>query len=278
MLREFPPTIASEDIFHLRGLSFNALVALSTIGIARDAIGVAMGLEQQSARLMANGARPSLVLQAPGKLSEDTGKRLGQQFRDAYSGLQNTGGVPVLEQGIEAKPLQLTSVDMEFMAQRAFELQDIARFYKIPQHKLGTDQLRGVNIVQVNQDYVNNTIMPDLHRWEQKFDFCFGLSEQNLEIHFDETILLRADIATRYAANRIAIGGAAWATVNEVREGEHLPPADPEAEGADQITRPANMAAIGSDKTGTAPDGAGHPFDAEGGVPGADNVESEPEK
>ena len=45
MLRDFPTTMAEEDIFHLRGLSFNALVGASTIGLARDAIGVAMGLE-----------------------------------------------------------------------------------------------------------------------------------------------------------------------------------------------------------------------------------------
>ncbi len=197
MLREFPSSIASEDIFHLRGLSLNALMALSTIGIARDSIGVAKGLEQQTARQMANGARPSMVLEAPHKLSEDAGTRLNQQFRDAYAGFQNVGGVPALEQGIKANQLQLTSVDMEFMAQRAYQVQDIARFYRIPPHKLGTDQLRGVNIVQMDQDYVNNTVMPDLHRWEQKFDQVFGLSDEGLEIDMDETVLLRADITTR---------------------------------------------------------------------------------
>jgi HK97 family phage portal protein len=275
MLREFPSSIAEEDIFHLRGVSFNSLMALSTIGMARDAIGVSMGLEQQTARQMANGARPSMVLEMDGKLSEDTAKRLGQQFRDAFGGIRNTGGVPILEQGIKANQLQLTSVDMEFMAQRSFQLADIARFYKIPQHKLGTDQLRGVNIVQVNQDYVNNTVMPDLHRWEEKFDQVFSLAEQDLEIDFDETVLLRADIATRFTANRIALGGGAFVTVNEVREAENLEPVDPKATGADQVTRPVNMASIGSDLTGTAPDGAGHPTAAEGGVPGADHVPSD---
>ena len=64
MLRDFPVAIPAEDMFHLRGLSFNALVSASTIGLARDSIGVAMALEQQAARWMANGARPSVVLQS----------------------------------------------------------------------------------------------------------------------------------------------------------------------------------------------------------------------
>jgi HK97 family phage portal protein len=274
MLREFPSSINSEDIFHIRGLSFNALVSLSTIGIARDTIGVAMGLEQQAARLMANGARPGMILECPTQLSEDAAARLGRQFSQTFAGIQNTGRTPVLEQGIKANQLQLTSVDLEFMAQRAFQLAEVSRFWRIPSHKLGTEPLRGVNLVQVDQDYVSSTIMPDLHRWEQKFDQVFQLSEQDIEIKFDETVLLRADIATRYAAARIALGGGAWASVNEVRAGEDMSPADVDATGADAIQAPVNMAAIGSDKTGTAPDGAGAPPAAEGGAGGADNVPS----
>ena len=46
----------------------------------------------------------------------------------------------------------------------------------------------------------------------------------------------------------------------------------PEGGEADKLHFPQNMAASGSQSTGTAPDGAGHPFDSEGGVAGADNV------
>jgi hypothetical protein len=43
--------------------------------------------------------------------------------------------------------------------------------------------------------------------------------------------------------------------VNEVRRGEQLPP----VEGGDVIYQPTNLAGLGSDKTGTAADGAGRP-------------------
>ncbi len=274
MLREFPTSIAAEDIFHLRGVSFNSLVALSTIGMARDSIGVAMGLEQQTARFMGSGMRPSMQIEVPGKLSEDSAKRLSQQIRDSWGGIQNAGGVPIFEQGTKATALQLTSVDLEFMAQRAFQLQDIARFYRIPPHKLGTDNLRGVNIVQMDQDYVNNTVMPDLHRWEQKFDAIFGLTELGLEIDFDETVLLRADITTRYNSARIGLLSG-FLSPDEVRAGEDLPP----VEGGDQVMRPLNMAALGSDTTGTSPDGAGRQPHGEQGTPPADATDgAEPRK
>lgn len=274
MLRDFPSSIASEDVFHIRGLTFNSLVAFSTIGMARDSIGVAMGLEQQSARLMANGSRPSGVLMSKKQLSEPAAQRLKGQWRELTAGVGATGATPILEEGLEWKALQITSVDLEFMAQRNFQVVDICRFYRTPPYKLGIVELRGINIDQINQDYVNNTVMPDLHRLEQKIDQTFELSEQDLEVSLDETVLLRADITTRFTANRIALGGAAFATVNEVRAGEGLPPANPDATGADAITRPVNMATLGSDITGTAPDGAGRPAASEGGAGGADNVAS----
>ncbi|MDR3495304.1 MAG: phage portal protein [Ancalomicrobiaceae bacterium] len=270
VLKDFPYAIAKEDMFHLPGLAFNALVGASTIGLARDAIGVSMGLEQQSARWMANGSRPSVILQSKKALNKEAGDRLKQAWRDMSQGIQNVGTTMVLEDGIEAKELKLTSVDMEFMAQRKFSVEDICRFYRMPPFKLGLTELRGVDIDQVTQDYVNNTVMPDLHRLEQEHDAFFNLSEQGLEIRLDETVLLRADITTRYTAARIALGGGAFASVNEVRRGEDWPDADPEATGADAITRPVNMATIGSNITGTAPDGAGRPAANTGGVPKPD--------
>jgi HK97 family phage portal protein len=266
MLRDFPQAIAAEDMLHLRGLSFNSLMGLSTIGAARDAIGLAMGQEQQASRWMSNGARPSFALLVKTRLTESAGKRLKQQFNDVAQGVNNTGNTVILEEGIEPKPLQLTAADLAFLEQRQFSVPEIARFWRVPPHKLGAELMRGINVDQVNQDYVNNTVMPDLHRWEQKFADYFGLGEQELEVDMDETVLLRADITARYNAGRIGIL-TSMMTPNEFRAGEGLPPKP----GGDDLLRPVNMASAGSDITGAAGDGAGRPAAGEGPhMPAAD--------
>ena len=266
MLRDFPQAIAAEDMLHLRGLSFNSLMGLSTIGAARDAIGLAMGQEQQASRWMSNGARPSFALLVKTRLTESAAKRLKQQFNDVAQGVNNTGNTVILEEGIEPKPLQLTAADLAFLEQRQFSVPEIARFWRVPPHKLGAELMRGINVDQVNQDYVNNTVMPDLHRWEQKFADYFGLGEQELEVDMDETVLLRADITARYNAGRIGIL-TSMITPNEFRAGEGLPPLP----GGDDLLRPVNMASAGSDITGAAPDGAGRPAAGEGPhMPAAD--------
>jgi HK97 family phage portal protein len=255
MLREFPSTIAAEDIFHLKGLTFNALVALSNIGNARDAIGVAMGLEQQAARWMKNGARPSMVLQTDKQVPEPIALRLKAQFDQYKAGLENTGQTLLLEDGIKAQALSLTSSDVSFIEQRKFEVEDICRFYRMPPFKLGATELRGLDIDAINNEYVAGAVMPDLHRMEQRIEHSFDLPAQNISVSFDERVLLRSDTKTRFANARLGLGGASFLTINEVRAGEQLPPV-PEG---DDLYQPVNLAAVGSDSTGGAPDGAGRP-------------------
>ena len=256
MLRGQPVAIPEEDVFHLRGLSFNALVGVSTIGLARDAIGLAMGLEQQAARWVGNGARPSGVLKAKTRLSEAAAMRLKQQWQAFTGGLQNVGQTAVLEEGVEWQAVQLTSVDLEFIQQRNLQIADIARYYDVPLSRLGIAGSTSSKITPAEdeQAYVNHTVMPDLVVAEQKFVQVFGLDHEGIEVDFDEGQLLRADIMTRYNAARLGVLTGIL-TPNEVRRSEGLPPMP----GGDRLMVPANTAALGSDMTGTAPDAAGRP-------------------
>ncbi|MBN9135473.1 MAG: phage portal protein [Phyllobacterium sp.] len=266
-LRGMPLAIPAEDMFHLRGLTFNMLVGASTIGLARDSIGVAMGLEQQAARFMANGARPSGVLQTAKKISEDAAKRLREQWESFRTGLQNVGRTAILEDGLEWKPMQLSSVDLQFIEQRKASVEDIARWWGVPLYKLNVaNELRGLKLDEAEQSYVNTTIMPDLEAWEQKFIQTFDLDRDGFVVNFDERRLLRASESTRINNQRLKVMSG-LATQNECRAEEGLSPVD----GGNVLLRPVNLAASGSDMTGTAPDGAGRPPSGQLPDPGAAN-------
>jgi HK97 family phage portal protein len=255
MLRGFPVAIPAEDIFHLRGPSFNMLIGASTIGLARDTVGLATAQSQQQSRWMGNGARPSVVLQSPRTLTEDAAKRLKASWNDFQSGLQNVGKTAVLEDGVEAKPLQLTSVDLDFINQCNLTIQDVSRFFNVPTRKLAQpDTTRGSTIIQEEQAYVNGAVSPRLGHIEQKFLVTFDLDKEGLELDLNEDDLLRADPLTRYNLGRIGkLSGLI--TTNEWRRGERLPP-DPQG---DTIMQPVNMAALGSNMNGQAPDASGRP-------------------
>lgn len=259
MLSDFPTSIPSEDMFHVRGVSFNSLVGVSTIGLARDAIGLDMALEQQANRWIANGARPATWLKTAKTLTDKTAKRLKQQFEDLFAGYSNTGKTVVLEDGIEPVALQLTSVDLQFIEQRKLQPEAICRYFGVPPHKAGVFvEGRGTaqNQAAQDQDYVNSAITQRAENFEQRFAWTFGLDLEGLNIELDLSKLLRADALTRANVSRINVL-TGLRTQNEERIADGLPP----KEGGDRLMMPVNMAAEGSNITGEAPDGAGRPKD-----------------
>ena len=137
VLRQEPLLIHSDDIFHLKALTLNGLIGLSPISMARESIGLAISQEQLASRWAANGARPSGVLQTDRKLSPESAARLGEQWKTIHSGSMNAGKVAVLEEGLKWEALSMSSVDMEFLASRQFQLAEIARVYRVPMHMLG---------------------------------------------------------------------------------------------------------------------------------------------
>jgi HK97 family phage portal protein len=83
VLKEFPLAIPAESIFHLKGLGLGSpVISPARIGLARDTIGLAIGLEQQAARWIANGARPGGVLEVAKSLTEGAAKRHRKHRRD----------------------------------------------------------------------------------------------------------------------------------------------------------------------------------------------------
>ena len=265
VLQPFPLAIPAEDVLHLRGISFNMLVGASTIGLARDAIGLAIGQSQQQSRWVGNGARPSVILESDKSLNPEAAARLKAGWESFSAGIQNVGRTAVLENGVKAKALQLTSVDLQFIDQVNLTVQDIARFFGVPTRKLmQPDSTRGSTIIQEEQAYVNATVSPLLDMIEQKFEQVFDLDQEGLELDLNEDALLRADPLTRYNLGRIGKLSGLIST-NEFRRAERLPAVP----GGDVLMQPVNMAALGSNMNGQPADGAGRPKDGQGPVDGA---------
>ncbi len=267
VLRGIPFLVPYADVFHLKDLSADGLIGQSPISLAREAIGLGLAYEQQQARLMGNGARPSGVLSTERPLTEEVAARLKENWKQLHGGLFNTGQVAVLEAGLKWTPLSLSPADLQFIHLRQFQVIEMCRILRIPPHMLG-DLTRGTyqNIVQQAQEYRNNTLTSHSDIWERRMDLTFGLRAKGLFVDFDETTLLKADLSARYMAYRIGrLSG--WLTTNEIRLAEGLDP----VEGGDELMQPLNMGPIdGSDMTGAGGEGGGRPKDGDipEGAPG----------
>lgn len=262
-LRDYPLLISSDDILHLRYASSNTLVGLSPIGVEAEAIALAKAQEKVAAGLMRRGATPSGVLMSDRKLPEDAARELKTTWNETNAGLNNAGGTAVLEYGIKFQPLTMNSVDMEFIASRNFQVEEICRIFDVSPAKIHVgEEQQGRNFEQIQLAHATDAVHPDLVRWEQKLESFFGLDPQEYDVWFDETELLRADMVARANSARV-LQVSGITKPNESRAQFRLNP-DPDG---DTLLVPANVVPIkdagkkqqgvgpGSDQSGATGDG-----------------------
>lgn len=215
------------------------------------------GYERQAAQYMSQGANSSGILTTDKSLTPDAAKRMGQDWKDKKSGLQNAGKIVVLEQGLKYQPTTLSASDAEYIAARGLQIQEVARIWRIPAHMLGDlGRSTNNNISQQAQEYINLTMSSYTARWSWKLDVDFGLRQQNLFVDYDLTQLTRGDQTQRYSNYARGISGG-FLTQNEARKDDGRDP----LEGGDELLKPMNLASAGSHATGGPADGGGRPAD-----------------
>ena len=225
------------DIIHVSPTaSLNGLTGEAPVRTAREAVALAIVLEQHAARLFKNGGRPSGILSFPQKLGAEVAKRIKLSWQAATGG-SNSGGTAVLEEGGTFTPLAFSSVDSEFAAMRAFQIVEIARAFGVPPTFLADfSRATWSNIVEANRQLVTFSLSPWFRSWEAAYRRVLLTDEDRragVSIEFVVDALLEGSTAER--AEAIAKFRAAGVmTANEARRLENLP-AKP---GGDELSNP----------------------------------------
>jgi HK97 family phage portal protein len=256
MLINEPFLIPAEDILHIRGLSLNGLLGAARIVLGKEAIGLNLALQDQSARWMGQGSKPSGVLSTDKKLTTEAAKRIAADWRDTNAGPQNVARTVVLEQGLKYQQVAFSAVDLDHIKSRQFQLEEVARLLRIPLYKVGAAQAKGASgtIEQQAMEYINETLTGYVSRFSEKYDLAFDIEGEGLELGHDFSVLTRADQSSRYANYSKAIAGG-YLKPNEARVDDGRDP----AEGGDNLWQPVNVAFAGSQATGAGADGGGRP-------------------
>ena len=232
--------LPAEDVLHIPGLGFDGLIGYSPIAMARNAVGMTLACEEYGASFFANGARPGGVLQHPGVLKDPA--KLRESWQAVYGGAANTGKVAVLEEGMTYQQIGIPPEEAQFLETRKFQVDEIARLYRIPPHMVGDlDKSSFSNIEQQSLEFVKYTLNPWVVRWEQALQKSLLLPEERKRyfIRFNVDGLLRGDYQSRmqgYAVGR----QNGWLSANDIREMEDMNPI-PAEEGGDTYLINGNM-------------------------------------
>ena len=224
----------SHEIFHLHGLGFNGIGGYSIARLAREGIGVALALRASGAALFGNNSRPGGVLQTPQKLDDAARRNMRKSWERVHGGAEAFHKTAILEQGVTFTPIAMTNKDAMWIEAGHFSVEEFARWLRIPPHKI-QHLLRSTfsNIVAQNIEYVTDTLMPWLIRWEQEIQRkliapLFG--NRSRAPFFAEHVvdaLLRGDIETRYKAYAIGRNWG-WESANSILGLENRNPIGPQ--------------------------------------------------
>lgn len=240
------------EMLVLRGPGWDGVTAWKPVALLREAIGLALAAEAHGAHTFGNGGMPGGVLELPNAITVDRAREIGAAWKESYGG-DNSGKLAVLTNGAKFHALALKAGEMQMIETRKWQVEDIARGFRVFPHMIGAGQQATTyaSAESFFAAHVAYTLMPWMVRIEQAIERdCFTDLDRaaGLQAKLSAQALLRGN-----AKDRAAFYGAAikdgWMTRNEARGLEDLNPLD----GLDVPLMPLNMG-DGSDPPAPEPD------------------------
>lgn len=232
--------LSPTDVLHIPGLGFDGLVGYSPIAMAKNAIGLAIATEEYGSKFFANGAAPSGVLEHPGILKDP--EKVRSSWMQTFGGSHNANKVAVLEEGMKYTPISISPNEAQFLETRKFQIDEIARIFRVPPHMIGDLEKSSFNnIEQQSLEFVKYTLDPWVTRWEQgiKRRLFTEDEKKTFYVKFNVDGLLRGDYQSRMNGYATARQNG-WMSANDIRELENLDRISAE-EGGDLYLINGNM-------------------------------------
>ena len=223
--------LKAEEVLHIPGLGFDGLIGYSPIAMAKNAVGMTLACEEYGASFFANGANPGGVLEHPGVLKDPS--KVRESWNSVYRGVNNAHKIAVLEEGMKYQQIGIPPEEAQFLETRKFQINEIARLYRIPPHMVGDlDKSSFSNIEQQSLEFVKYTLDPWVIRLEQSLQRSLLLPGEKgkyfIKLNVDG--LLRGDYQSRM--NGYAVGRQnGWFSANDIREMENMNPIPDEQGG-----------------------------------------------
>uniref|UniRef100_UPI003904B847 phage portal protein n=1 Tax=Gudongella sp. SC589 TaxID=3385990 RepID=UPI003904B847 len=214
--------LRKQDVLHIPGLGFDGLVGYSPIAMAKNAVGMTIATEEYGASFFANGANPGGVLEHPGVLKDP--KKVRDSWNEVYRGTANAHKIAVLEEGMKYQQIGIPPEEAQFLETRKFQINEIARLYRIPPHMVGDlEKSSFSNIEQQSLEFVKYTLDPWVIRWEQAMQRSLLLPKEKQEffIRLNVDGLLRGDYQSRMNGYAVGIQNG-FLCPNDVRELENM--------------------------------------------------------
>jgi HK97 family phage portal protein len=236
--------LSSDIIWHLHGIG-DGLNGYSPIGLMRKAVSLGLSAEEFGKKFFDNDARPGIVVEHPGSLSEKALKNMKDSWNEDHQGVSKSHRMRVLEEGMKLHEVGIPPKDAQFLEIRKFQTTEIARIFRVPPHMIADlERATFTNIEHQGIEFVKYSILPWAKRIESSIYKFLYLERERLS-NYPEFLLAgleRGDITSRYTAYGTGKQWG-WLSTNDIRRMENMEPVD----GGDELYIPLNMMPVGQE-------------------------------
>ncbi|MFF9043340.1 phage portal protein [Streptomyces parvulus] len=233
-----------DEVIHIHGYSPTDMTyGESPIEALRELILESSQAAKQREQMWRGGARLTGVLVRPPDAPE-WGKEERRRFREMWrtfsAGGGAEGGTPILEDGMDYKPVGFNPEQAQYIEARKLNREECAAAYYIPPPLIGIlDHATYSNIKEQHAHLYQDTLGPWTVDLQQEFvaQLLPDLPDsQDVYCEFNVEAKMRGDFESQATAASTATGGP-WMTRNEIRARNNLPA----VEGGDELIVPLNV-------------------------------------
>ncbi|AKX52028.1 portal protein [Thiopseudomonas alkaliphila] len=193
--------IAFSNLMHIPAFSLDGINGLSPLRYGAVVIGSAISADKAASSTFQNGLMPTVAFSVNRVLTKEQRDDF-REYVEKLSGAMNAGRSPVLESGVEAKPIGIDPADAQLLESRGWSVEEICRFFRVPPWMVGHTEKStswGTGIEQQMIGFLTFTLAPWLERIEQAINKNL-LTIVQRQTHYAEFALeglLRADSQAR---------------------------------------------------------------------------------
>lgn len=234
-------TLQKNEIWHLRGLSWDGWRGLDGIRLMRESVSLGLALEKHGSKMFKNGASVGGLISTDQTLNDKQRKDLRDDWESRHSGAENAYKTAILWGGMKYTPMATANDSAQFLESRRFQVEDVCRVFKVFPIMVGHSDKTATyaSADQMFLAHFRQTINPWLVRIEQSAD-CNLLTDAEIDsglgTKFTRNALMSMAYKDRseYYGKMYSIGAM---NPNEIRALEEMNPYD----GGEQYRVPLNM-------------------------------------
>lgn len=240
----------ADEVVYFRGYGLDKDIGISPLEALRRTLREEYAAGEMREQVMRNGARMSGYLERPKDAPEwsDTARdRFKRNWQAQYSGAgPGAGGTPILEDGMQFKPVSQTARDLQYIESRKLTREEVAAAYFVPPPMIGIlDHATFSNITVQQRMLYTETLGPWLSMIQEEIELQllkdFEPEPRRFYVEFNLREKLSGAFEERADAIAKAVGGPTM-TINEARALDNRPPID----GGDELIRPLNVTQNGN--------------------------------